>query len=52
MTLPSQCPECKIPKKDCDCNFNCPACNRQGTKTDGHYMCGWEDCRVMRFLTQ
>lgn len=46
------CPECNINVKNCDCNFNCPACNEEGQYTDDHLLCPTGDCRVQRFYTQ
>ena len=47
----NNCAECGT--KDCNCDFNCPACKTLG-EYDGNdnVICPKDDCRVRRFWTQ
>lgn len=47
----NRCAECCV--KECDCDFNCPACKTLGEYDgDDNITCPNEKCRVRRFWTQ
>ena len=35
-----------------DIIITCPACHEKGELNNGHWICGNDDCRVLRFFTQ